>query len=96
MQTITADGRISPTSQQERAALFDSMSATAGTYRVEGDKPIVNYDVAWHPARVAIEAVGTFRLEGNRLHVIGDWTHGTIAGKSGIIGRTIATWERVK
>jgi len=95
MQIITAEGRTAPTTEKERAALLDSMAATAGTYRVEGDRYIIKYDVAWHPARVGIETVSTFRLEGNRLQVTGDWTPATVAGKS-LMGRSIATWERVK
>ena len=94
-EIVTAEGRMAPTTEKERAALLDSMVALAGTYRVEGDRYIRKYDVAWNPARVGIETVGTFRLEGKRLHVIGDWTPATVAGKSAV-GRTIATWERLK
>jgi hypothetical protein len=94
-EIVTAEGRVAPTTEKERAALLDSMVALAGTYRVEGDRYIRKYDVAWNPARVGAETVGTFKLEGNRLQVIGDWTPATAAGKSAV-GRTIATWERVK
>ena len=95
-EIVTAEGRTAPTTEKERAALLNSMVALAGAYRVEGDRYIRKFDVAWHPARVGIETVGTFRLEGNRLHVIGDCTPSTVPGKSGTMGRTIATWERVK
>lgn len=95
-EIVTAEGRTAPTTEQERAALLNSMVALAGTYRVEGDRYIRKFDVAWHPERVGIETVSTFRLEGNRLHVIGDWTPATVPGKSSTMGRTIATWERVK
>lgn len=95
MQLVTAEGRTAPTTEKERAELFDSMAALAGTYRIDADRYITQYDVAWHPARVGLETVSTFKLEGNRLHVIGDWTPSPVAGKS-LMRRLIATWERVK
>ena len=96
MQIITAEGRTAPTTEKERAALLDSMSAFAGTYRVEGDRYITKFDVAWHPARVGVETVNSFRLEDSRLQVTGDWTPATAADKAGNVGRSITTWERVK
>jgi Lipocalin-like domain len=70
------------------------MVAETGMYRVEGDRYITKWDVAWYPGVVGAETVSSFRFEGNRLHVIGDWTPATIAGKTGIMGRAIMTWER--
>jgi hypothetical protein len=96
MQIATAEGRKAPNTEKERAALLDSMVAFTGTYRVEGDKFIVKYDVAWQPARVGTEETRSFRVEGNRLHLIGGWAPSTRAGVTGSRGRTIATWERVK
>lgn len=32
-----------------------------------------------------------FSPEGNRLHIVGDWTQAATAGKSGITGRTLST-----
>jgi hypothetical protein len=96
MQIVTAVGRKAPNTEQERAALLDSMTAFTGMYRLEGDRYITKFDVAWYPDRVGAEVVSSFRFEGNRLQVMGDWTPATVAGKSGTMGRTIATWERVK
>ena len=96
VQIITAEGRKAPNTDKERAALLDSMVAFTGMYRLEGDRYITKFDVAWHPARVGAEVVSSFRFEGTRLHVIGDWTPGTTAAKTGTMGRTITTWERAK
>ena len=95
VQIVTAEGRKAPNTEKERAALLDSMTAFTGMYRVEGDRYITKFDVAWHPARVGAEVVSSFRIEGDRLQVIGDWMPAITAGKSAM-GRTIATWERVK
>jgi hypothetical protein len=96
VQIVTAEGRKAPNTEKERAALFDSMVASTGMYRVEGDRYILKIDVARHPALVGAEEVSSFRFEGNRFHVIGDWTPAMAAGKTGIIGRSIETWERAK
>ena len=95
VQIVTAEGRKAPNTEKERAALLDSMVAFTGMYRVEGDRYIRKIDVAWQPARVGTETVTSFKFEGNRLQVIGDWIPAITAGKSAM-GRTIATWERVK
>ena len=96
MRIITAEGRKAPNTEKERAALLDSMVAVTGMYRLEGDRYITKIDVAWQPADVGPKRVSSFRFEGNRLHVIGDWTPAMAAGKTGIIGRSIETWERAK
>ena len=95
VQIVTAEGRKAPNTEKERAALLDSMTAFTGMYRVEGDRYITKFDVAWHPARVGAEVVSSFKFEGDRLQVIGDWTPATVAGK-GAMGRTVITWERAK
>ena len=96
VQIVTAEGRKAPNTEKERAALLDSMVAVTGMYRLEGDRYITKFDVAWHPARVGAEVVSSFRFEGNRLQVIGGWLPATVAGKTGSMGRSIETWERAK
>jgi hypothetical protein len=96
VQIITGEGRKAPDTDKERAALLDSMAAVTGMYRVEGDRYIAKIDVAWHPAQVGTELVSSFRLEGDRLHVIGRWRPATVARAAGTMGRSIITWERAK
>jgi hypothetical protein len=95
MQIVTAEGRKSPNTEKERAALLDSMVANTGMYRLEGDKLVNKIDVAWHPMDIG-EKVSSFRFEGNRLQVIGDWTPSMRAGVPGRTGRVITIWERAK
>jgi hypothetical protein len=50
MGIATAAGRVPPKTGADRAALFDSMMAYSGKYRIEGeDKFVTTVDVAWHP-----------------------------------------------
>ena len=64
---ITADSRKFGTSVEEKAVLFDSLVAYAGTYRVEGDKFIRANDVSWTENLNGKTSVETFQLSGNRL-----------------------------
>jgi len=96
MQIVTAEGRKAPNTEKERAALFDSMVAVTGMYRIEGDRYIVNIDVAWHPMDLGGEKVTSFRFEGNRIQFIGEWQPATTARGTGRMGRVITTWERAK
>ena len=43
----TAEGRQSPESEEDRAAAFRSMLAYSGKYHTEGNKIIINVDIAW-------------------------------------------------
>lgn len=63
---VTAENRKFGSSVEAKAALFDSLVAYSGTYRIEGDKFIFNNDTSW------VESVGQnyqekFQLSGNRL-----------------------------
>jgi len=51
MMTIaTKESRKPPVTTQDRANLFNSMSASTGVYSLEGDRLVVKIDVAWDPA----------------------------------------------
>ena len=94
MTIITGEGRKTPNTDQDRAKLFDSMSAYTGIYRLEGDKWITKVDVAWAPNRLGTEQVRFFRFDGDRLYVISAWV--PPPSGTGGMGRVIITWEREK
>ena len=52
-------------------ALFNSMMAYSGVYRIEGDRLITDVDLAWFPAWVGSQQERFFSFEGDELHVIG-------------------------
>ena len=64
---ITGENRKSGTSVDDKAALFDSLTAYAGTYRIEGDKLFMTYEVSWIESMVGSTSPETFQLSGNRL-----------------------------
>ncbi len=63
------DKRKFGTSVDEKAALFNSMVAYSGVYRVEGDKIIYTYDASWVENLNGTTAVLNWQLSGNRLTV---------------------------
>ncbi len=92
MVVLTGEGRKPAATDQDRADLFKSPVAYAGTYRVEGDKWITKVEVAHNPAWVGSEPARTFKLDGNRL------TEMTAVMKRPDKGevRFVLTWEKAK
>lgn len=89
---VTNEGRSPAKTDQDRAELFNTMVAYAGTYRVDGDKWITKVDAAWNPAMLGSDQTRFFRLEGNRLTEITPWGP---RGDKGT-GRAVLVWERTK
>ena len=70
---ITAEGRKPGTSEQERAALYSSLVAYTGRFRVEGDKWVTAVDAAANPAWVGTEQPRTFKVSGDTLQELTPW-----------------------
>jgi hypothetical protein len=92
MVVLTNDGRKAPKTDQDRADLFNSVVAYTGMYRIEGDKWITNVDVSANPALVGTEQARFFRLDGNRLQEITQWS---VRPEKGM-GRSVITYERAR
>ena len=96
MMTITTkESREPPVTTQDRANLFNSMSASTGMYNLEEDKLVIKIDNAWDPALIGTERISFIKFDGDRLQVTSDWMPAG-AGSTGSMGRSIITWERVK
>ena len=82
---LAGEGRRAPAgpapTEAERAELFGTIVAYAGTYRVEGDKVIHRVETAWTPALNGTELVRAFAVEGDRL------TIRTVAARNMLTGR---------
>ena len=87
---ITGEGRNAPTTEQDRAGLFNSLVAYTGAYRVDGDKWITAVDVSANPAWVGTEQIRTFRVTGNRLQEMTAWA----ARPDNRMARAVITYER--
>lgn len=95
MTIITGEGRKAPSTDQDRAGLFESMVAYTGMYRLEGDKYITKVDVAWAPDRFGTEQVRFFKIDGDRLQVMSAWMESATRPERGML-RNFVTLERAK
>ena len=89
---ITGEGRTAPTTDQDRAGLFNSLVAYTGGYRVDGDKWITTVDVSANPALVGTEQTRSFRVNGDRLQEMTAW----VARPDNRMARAVITYERAK
>ncbi len=87
---ITGEGRKAPTTDQDRAGLFNSLVAYTGRYRVDGDKWITTVDVSANPAWVGTEQTRSFRVTGDQLQEMTAWA----ARPDNRMARAILTYER--
>jgi hypothetical protein len=89
---ITGEGRTTPTTDQERAGLFNTMVAYAGRYRVEGDQWITIVDASANPALVGTEQPRSFRITGDRLQEVTGW----MKRPDSRMARGVLTYERAR
>ena len=89
---ITGEGRKAPSTDQDRASLFNSLVAYTGAYRVDGDKWITTVEVSMNPAWVGTEQTRMFQISGDRLQETQPWT----ARPDTRMARAVIMYERVK
>jgi hypothetical protein len=94
MMVIEGEGRKAPKTDDDRAALFRTMFAYTGMYRLEGDKWSTKVDVSWNPALNGTEQVRLYKFEGDRLVMSTPWTPSL--NFPGRTSRGVFTWERAK
>jgi len=75
--------------------LLNTLISYTGTYRIEGDQWVTKVDAAWNPEWVGTEQRRSFKVDGNRLHVLSVWRVNPNWPEKGM-GRGILTFERVK
>jgi len=78
---------------QERAELFKTVIAYAGTFNVDGSRVTHNVDISWNENWTGTDQVRNVRLEGDTLYI------STNPQSDGIDGRIIVAelvWEKVK
>jgi len=70
---ITAADRTPGRSDAELAALYRTMLAYSGRYRVEGDRFVTAVDASWNEAWTGGEQVRGFTLAGDLLDIVSPW-----------------------
>lgn len=89
---ITGARRTAPTTDQDRAGLFNTLVAYTGPYRVDGESWITTVEVSMNPAWVGSEQTRAFRVTGDRLQEMTDWA----ARPDNRMARAVITYERAK
>ena len=93
MSVWEAEGRKSPSTDEDRATLFRSMNAITGTYRYEAGTGVVEIDVAGNPASRGKQTRG-YKLDGNMLEVSTPWAPSqSVAGSP--VARSVIRFERI-
>jgi len=89
---ITAEGRTAPTTDQDRAGLFNTLVAYTGPYRTDGDQWITTVEVSMNPAWVGTEQTRVFRIIGDQLEEISPW----MPRPDNRMARAVITYGRMK
>ena len=67
MTVITGQGRKTAQTDEERLALFRSLFAYTGPYKVEGDRLTTKVEVSWNESWVGSDQTRIVRFEGDKL-----------------------------
>ena len=93
---LVADNRAKPTggapTDREKAELFGTMIAYAGTYGIDGDKVVHDVEVSWNQLWTSSKQVRFFKAEGDTLTIT---TAVAKSPRDGQEGRTIVVFKRV-
>lgn len=70
---LTGEGRKPAKTNEDKAALLDTIIAYTGEYRIEDNMWITSVEVAWNPQWVDTEQAREFKIDGDRLQVFTPW-----------------------
>jgi hypothetical protein len=90
----TAEGRKVPETDEDRSVAFRSMLAYCGKYNTEGQKIVINVDIAWDESWSGTEQVRYFRVEGDRLHI--EAAPQRYANFGDKVMRAVLIWQRAE
>ena len=93
MALLTSKERTAGQKDGDVTALFRSMMAYTGRYRVEGNQFITKVDASWNQSWNGGEQVRFWNLDRDRLVIKNQWApSATVPG--GPMAQATATWER--
>ena len=94
---LVAGNRMKPAgavpTEEEKAKLFGTMIAYAGTYRIEGERIVHDVEVSWNQLWTGSQQVRFFKAEGDTLTIT---TAIAKSPRDGQEGRTIVVFKRVR
>lgn len=93
MVLITAKVREPGNTDEKLAALFRTMAAYTGRYRIDGDRFITKVDSSWNEAWNGSEQERFYRLDGDTLDIISAWMPNPFESRNSM-GRGILSFRR--
>ena len=93
MVLITAKAREPGDTDEKLVALFRTVMAYTGRYRIDGDRFITKVDASWHEAWNGCEQERLYKLDGDTLVVFTAWMPNPLVSGSPI-GRGILSFKR--
>ncbi len=94
MTLVEGENRKAPGTDQDRADLWKTMIAYAGTYRLEGKTHVHHVESAWNPGQVGLKQIRFHTFDGTRMTVTTDWAPS--ARFNGQVTRGHLIWERAR
>ncbi|WP_199030815.1 lipocalin-like domain-containing protein [Ralstonia sp. ASV6] len=93
MVLVTAGARDPGNTEEKQVALFRTVMAYTGRYRIDGDRFITKIDASWNEAWNGTEQERFFKLDGDTLDVSTAWMpNPLVAGNP--VGRGILRFRR--
>ena len=77
----------------EKAKLYESVIAYAGTYTVDGEKVIHHVDISWNQTWTGTDQVRFYKLDGNTLTITTARAQSVFDGEE---GQFIVVWKKVQ
>ncbi len=68
------------------------MISYTGRYRIEGERFITKVDASWNEGWTGSEQARSFKIDGDRLNLIGDWAPSATLPDAPM-ARSILAWE---
>ncbi|MBX9295031.1 lipocalin-like domain-containing protein [Chromobacterium piscinae] len=93
MVLVTAKAREPGSSDAQQAALFRTVMAYTGQYRVDGDRFIVKVDTCWNEVWNGTEQERFYRLDGDELDIFTAWMPNPLVAGS-VMGRGVLGFVR--
>lgn len=93
MVLITAKAREPGNTGEKLVALFHTVIAYTGRYRIEGDRFITKVDTSWNEAWNGSEQERFYKLDGDTLDVMTAWMPNPLVSENSI-GRGILSFRR--
>jgi hypothetical protein len=90
---VTSRDRVASEGETGDSALYKSMMAYSGPFRIEGDDQfITKVEVSWHPSWVGTEQARAFSVDGDTLSITtAEVMHPMFPGRK---GRGVLKWKR--